>query len=202
MYSLFEAAAVSEQLRAVSLDISLANEGDALVLVGDSALSYANSHMEALCYAVAALEEILLCLESPEVSTVIQPHVQPDILASLRKQKDMLQVKRDHALAWFQRASTTCLPLLWQSEPLVSAFVHRYSRTSQVKRVCLNRIRRFTKLSLNCRLGAIKTMRLRTIATAFSPSSILSPKGFRQSLLGHLMASLCQLLNPRSTEHW
>jgi hypothetical protein len=122
MYSLFEAAAISEQLRAVSLEVSLASEGDALVLVGDSALSYANAHTETLCYVVAALEEILLCLESPDVSAGFHPRVQPDILAFLQKQKDMLQVKRDYALAWFQRASTTCLPLLWQSEPLVSAF--------------------------------------------------------------------------------
>ncbi len=129
MYSLYEATAVSEQLKTVSLDISLANEGDALVLVGDSALSYANAHTEALCYVVAALEEILLCLGNPEVSAVFQPHVQPNILASLQKQKGVLQVKRDYALAWFQRASTTCLPLLWQSEHLVSAFVRRYSRT-------------------------------------------------------------------------
>lgn len=118
MYSLFEAAVVSEQLRAVSLDVALANEGDALVLVGDSALSYANAHMEALCYVVAALEEILQCFESPE----FQPRVQPDILASLQKQEGMLQVKRDYASGWIQRASTTCLPLLWQSKPLVSAF--------------------------------------------------------------------------------
>jgi midasin len=122
MHSLFEAAVVFGQLRAVSLDISLANEGDALVLVGDSALAYANAHMEALCYAVAALEEILLSLESPEVSAVVQPQVQPNILASFQKQRAMLQVKRDYALAWIQRAPTTCLPLLWQSEPLASAF--------------------------------------------------------------------------------
>lgn len=122
MYSLFEAVGVSEQLRAVSLDISLASEGDALVLVGDPALSYANAHTEALCYVVAALEEILLCLGSPDVSAVFQPHMQPDILATLQKQKGMLQIKRDYALAWFQRASTTCLPLLWHSEHLGVGF--------------------------------------------------------------------------------
>ena len=129
MYSLFEAVGVSEQLRAVSLDVSLANEGDALVLVGDSALSYANAHTEALCYVVAALEEILLCLERPDGSAGFQPHVQLDILATLQKHKGILQVKRDYALAWFQRASTTRLPLLWHSEHLVSAFVRRYSQT-------------------------------------------------------------------------
>jgi len=122
MHSLFEAAVVCEQLRAVSFEVLLANEGDALVLVGDSTLSYANAHMEALCYVVAALEEILLCPESPDLSTVFQLHVKPDVLASLQKQKGILQVKRDYALAWIQRAATTCLPLLWQSEPLVSLF--------------------------------------------------------------------------------
>ena len=119
IHSLFEAAVVSEQLRAVSLDISVANEGDALVFVGDSALSYANTHLEALCYVVAALEEILLCVGSSEAPAAFQPRIQPSILASFQKQKDMHQVKRDYALAWFQQASTTCLPLLWQSEPLV-----------------------------------------------------------------------------------
>ena len=117
MHSLFEAAVVSEQLRAVSLDISLANDGDPLVLVGDPALSYVNAHMEALCYVVAALEEILLCVEKPEISAVFQPQMQPDILASLQTQRDVLQVKRTSVLAWVQRAPTTCLPLLWQSKP-------------------------------------------------------------------------------------
>ena len=122
MHSLVGAAVVSEQLRATSLDISLANEGDSLVFVGDSALSYADSHMEALCYVVAALEEILLHVASPEVSAVFRPQMQPDTLVSLQKQKAVLRVKRDYVLAWVQRASTTCLPLLWQSEPLVPAF--------------------------------------------------------------------------------
>ena len=125
MHSLFEAAVVSEQLRAVSLDISLANEGDLLVLVGDSALSYANAHMEALCYVVAALEEILLCVERPEVSAVFHPQVQPGLLASLQKQKSLLQVKRASVSAWVQRSPTTCLPLLWKSKLLVSGLRFR-----------------------------------------------------------------------------
>ena len=142
MHSLFEASVVSEQLRAVSSDISLANEGDLLVLVGGSALSYANAHMEALCYTVAALEEILLCVERPEVSAGIQPQIQPGILASLQKHNRMLQVKRTSVLAWIQRAPTTCLPLLWQSKLLMPDLrAQILTDAPQVKRTNLNQLR-------------------------------------------------------------
>jgi midasin len=202
VHSLFEAAAVSEQLRAVSLDISLANDGDALVLVGDSAFSYANSHMEALCYVVAALEEILLYVESLEVFTISQPLEQPAILVSLQKQKGILQVRRDYALTWIRRASTTCLPLLWQREPWCRLSIHRYSHRPQIKHMNLNRPHQFTKPSLNCKPGVIKTMWLCTVATAFSLSSTPSSTGYPWSRLVDLMAPSCQLLNIRSIERW